>query len=233
MEVQNRRQFPRWQINRPAKVQLEGAVVFAPCEVKDINFKGLTIALKIRLRRDAYIKFKLALSDEHIIDVESWLVWHKSVAGINIYGLYFTKISEQDKEKIYKFVHKYSTQEIGKDQRQETAITEKRGGEEVDDRRIFERFSIRFPVKFLDVATGTEGLAQTNDISAKGIGLRTSFALQARTPLEIWLEVPDKGEPLYTRGQVVWAKPEGQNEYRAGINLEKADLMGLSRILRA
>jgi hypothetical protein len=48
----------------------------------------------------------------------------------------------------------------------------------------------------------------------------------------MWLNIPDRGEPLYTRGRVVWSKMWEPNKYRLGINLEKADLMGMARILR-
>ena len=103
----------------------------------------------------------------------------------------------------------------------------------MEDRRIFQRFNLRLPVKLLDLNNGDEIPAETSDISAKGMGLRINQALKVNTPLEAWVHVPDKGEPLYTRGLAVWLKQEGSNEYRVGMDLERADLMGLSRVLRA
>ena len=100
------------------------------------------------------------------------------------------------------------------------------------DRRVFERFLASIPVRFLNPRTNQEGFCKTQDISAKGLGLETKELLAVNSDLELWLEIPDKGEPLYTRGAVAWSKSSGVNEYRAGINLEKADLMGLSRVLR-
>ena len=70
------------------------------------------------------------------------------------------------------------------------------------------------------------------DISAKGIGFVTSKELKVATPLEIWLKMPDTGEPLYLRGDVAWSECCGVDNFRAGVCLEKADLMGASRILR-
>jgi hypothetical protein len=106
------------------------------------------------------------------------------------------------------------------------------GGEAMEDRRIFDRFSASFPVKFLNPHSGKEGQAHARDISAKGVGLRLNERLTPATPLELWLEVPDKGEPLYTRGEIVWSRAVRPDEYQAGISLEKADLMGLSRVMR-
>lgn len=101
------------------------------------------------------------------------------------------------------------------------------------DRRIFERIPVKLSLRFLDLHSNKESLGQTQDISAKGIGLLTEEKLSPATPLEMWLQIPDKGDPLYTRGNVVWSDKVEPNKYRVGIALEKADLMGISRVLRA
>ena len=103
---------------------------------------------------------------------------------------------------------------------------------EFQDRRLFERIPIKLSLRFLVLRSKRAGLAQTLDVSAQGIGLLTESELLPHTTLEIWLHVPDRGEPLYARGEVVWSKMVEPNRYRAGICLEKIDLMGISRILR-
>jgi hypothetical protein len=92
---------------------------------------------------------------------------------------------------------------------------------------------VKLPVRFLNLHEGTEGQAHTHDVSAKGLGLSTKEELKPRTRLEMWLQVPDSKDPIYTRGEVVWLRPASDNGYRVGIDLEKADLVGLSRILRS
>ncbi|MFH1202602.1 MAG: PilZ domain-containing protein, partial [Candidatus Omnitrophota bacterium] len=102
----------------------------------------------------------------------------------------------------------------------------------MDDRRVFARIDSRFPVRFLDSTSGQEGRADTIDISANGLGLLAQQNLSVRTPLEMWLDIPDQHEPLYTRGEVVWSGPFSEREgQRVGVRLEKAELMGLARIL--
>ncbi|TBR15082.1 PilZ domain-containing protein [bacterium] len=101
-----------------------------------------------------------------------------------------------------------------------------------EDQRIFARFPARLPLRFLDADANMEGGAETYDVSAKGLGLVTNEQLKPHTSLEMWLHIPDKGEPLYTRGQVVWSTMVEPNRYQTGVNLERADLMGLSRVLR-
>ena len=104
---------------------------------------------------------------------------------------------------------------------------------ESEDKRIFARFPVKLSMRFLDLLSNREVQAQAMDVSAKGIGFMSPTELKPLTPLELWLKVPDKGDPLYTRGEVVWSEMIGHDQYRTGVNLERADLMGISRVLRA
>jgi hypothetical protein len=112
------------------------------------------------------------------------------------------------------------------------SVDESKGGENMDDHRIFERFKKEFSARFIGL-DGKEGVAQTFDVSAKGLGLSTNQELETQSNLEIWLDVPNSTDPVYTRGQVVWSRLAGKNGFRSGIELERADLMGISRLLRA
>ena len=101
-----------------------------------------------------------------------------------------------------------------------------------EDRRVFARIEAKFPVRFLNPADGSEGEAETTDVSANGLGLLTKENLPSNTPLELWLSIPDNHLPLYTRGEVVWAQAsEAGEQRRVGVRLEKAELMGLARVL--
>lgn len=104
---------------------------------------------------------------------------------------------------------------------------------ESEDKRIFARFPVKLSMRFLDLLSNREVQAQATDVSAKGIGFVAATELKPLTPLELWLKVPDKGNPLYTRGEVIWSEMIGPDQYRTGVNLERADLMGISRVLRA
>lgn len=241
------RRFTRWQINRQAKIKLEGAAVHADCIIKDINLKGLQVALKMRLPKDSFTKFALVLSANHVLDVEAWIVWHKPVAETNVYGFYFSRIHDTDKEKIYRFLRSDYPGQVNQQWWGKTTAPEpigrldayklQEGGVDMEkakteDRRVFARFPVDFPARFFDANKAQEVRAKVCDISAKGICLSLSDNLEPRTSLEIWLDIPDKCEPLYTRGEVIWSKISGNSECRSGISLEKADLMGLARVLR-
>jgi len=101
-----------------------------------------------------------------------------------------------------------------------------------EDKRIFARFPVKLSMRFLDLLANREVQAQALDMGAKGVGFVSATELKPFTPLELWLRVPDKSGSFYTRGEVIWSKKIGPNQFRTGVNLEKADLMGMSRILR-
>lgn len=227
------RQVGRWEIGRQVKVKLAGAYAFAPSYIKDLNFKGVQIALKIKLPEAEPFKFSLNLSGDIILEVEATAAWHKVIEDYNVYGLYFNKISDADKEKIFQFLLRDFPEQVGKKWWQK----DEEGGElmqtdKAADRRVFARFPVQFPARFLDSDSNQEGNATTCDISAKGLGLVSQIKLNAYKALELWLDIPDNAAPLYARGEVIWCQPWGSHEYRCGVNLEKADLMGLARALR-
>ena len=238
--MQERRRFVRWQIDRQAPIKFEGAVAPTTCTIHDISFKGARISLPHRLSKDTPHRVTITLCDEFAcLDIEMWIIWHKRVMDINLYGTYFTKIKDSDKENIYRFMRKYFPAQINK---QWWLETKKEGGEKEmeetkinnsKDRRIFERFATKFPVRFIDLKRNKEGEAEVCDVSAKGLGIIVSDQLAPDTSLEMWLDIPDRGEPVYTRGEVVWSQLTEPGQWRAGIDLEKADLMSMSRVLRA
>lgn len=243
------RRFPRWQINQQARLKLEQAVEDVFCQVKDINYKGVGIVLGMKLPQDTAFRLHLRFSEDCTFDAEVWVAWVKVINGVNHYGLYFSRLRDVDKEKIYRFVNTHRPNEIKQnwwpgsrvvDRDKEKEDNDNKGKEDegkeeedMNDHRIFERFPVKLAARYLNLDTGKEGLANTQDVSAKGLGLATSEELKLHTALEIWLEMKDKGEPLYTRGEVVWAKMIDTNNYKLGVELEKADLMGISRVFKS
>jgi PilZ domain len=225
------RKAPRWRINKRILFNIKKD---AYCQLKDINCNGAQITLPAKLPQEKVFKMRLRLSEEHAIEAKAWTAWHKVIDGTNHYGLYFNQIKDADKDKINKFIcSAYPNDDPGGELKLGLVDAEEgKGGEKMDDHRIFERFRKEFSARFVGL-DGKEGVAQTFDVSAKGLGLSTNQGLESQSNLEIWLDVPNSTDPLYTRGQVVWSKLDGKDGYHTGIELERADLMGISRLLRA
>jgi len=232
--IYERRKSHRWEINRRVLFKLKQVTNELYCQIKDLNCAGAQVILNAKLPMDAVFKISLRLSENYTIEAKVWATWHKVVNGSNHYGLYFNEIKDADKDKINKFINVFYPNDDPDDMlRLETAGAGKReGGVNMDDHRIFERFKKEFSARFIGLG-GTEDVARTFDVSAKGLGLLTSHELESQVNLEIWLDVPNSTEPLYTRGQVVWSRSSGKGDYYSGVELEKADLMGISRLLRA
>lgn len=234
--MKEHRKLARPQVNQHARLKLEQAAGLKEllCEVKDINSRGAKISLNTKLPEDRAFRISIELCQGCSIDAEAWVARSKVIDGINHYGLFFSKIEDVDKGKIHKFINSYSHSNFKHKPCLGAVETEKEeGGEDMSDHRIFERFKKEFAARFIGL-DGKETQAQTFDVSAKGMGLSTTSELQANTSLEIWLDIPNSTDPLYTRGQVVWSRlSEAGMGYRSGIELERADLMGISRLLRA
>jgi hypothetical protein len=228
--MEERRRIIRWQVDMAVRVRHAAEEGHFPARLKDLSLKGLSLISRERLSKDAGVKLQVAFEAGVSLEFEAWICWHRAVGETNCYGLYFTKIDDQNKEGIFRFVRKNQHQEFNKVWYGETRREE--GGEKMEDKRIFERFAKRLPLRFLDLNAFQEGSAQTEDISAKGIGFISDVELKANTPLELWVEAADKGEPIYARGEVVWSEAGLGGQCRVGVNLEKANLMGLSRVLR-
>jgi len=227
--VIDRRKLARWQVNKEARLTLEGAEACAGCAVKDINLKGAQISLAMKLPTDTFLRLALILTEDCALNLEAWVAWQKTINGHYIYGIYFTRLQDVDKEKIYQFVRRHFPKQLT--QKWWRGI--EKGGEKMDDQRIFERFSARLPLRFLNLENNQESLAETRDISAKGIGLVAAEQMAVNTPLELWVEASGIGSPFYFRGRVAWSKIAPGQQYWAGVNLDKAEVMTISHILNA
>lgn len=103
---------------------------------------------------------------------------------------------------------------------------------ENNDRRIFERFPSRFSLKYINLNSNKEGLGHTNDVCANGLCINVPEELSSHNLLEIWLLLPNRNQPLYTRAEVIWSAMTRGKNYKVGLKLEKPDLMELSRVLK-
>jgi len=227
-----RRRASRWQINRKIKIRLEGTKKDTVCIIHDLNFNGARISLKKKLPQDRPLKITISLSEGAAFEAEAWVVWHKEVMDRNVYGIYFNRMKDPDRAVINNFMQRNAPEFLSKSRWQAASeISEQeRGKEEMLERRVFERIPVNLPVRLIDVDSNRELEATACDASAKGLGIVGNVYLESGNRVELWLNMADKNEPFYSRGTVVWSRPQETGEYRGGISLEKAEFMGLHRI---
>jgi PilZ domain len=101
-----------------------------------------------------------------------------------------------------------------------------------EDRRVFARFRAEFPLKYSFPDTDKENRADMRDLCAKGMCVFTNEQLAENSRLDLLLTMPDNGEEISTKGQVIWSERIEPRKYRVGIELEKPELMVIAIILR-
>ena len=101
----------------------------------------------------------------------------------------------------------------------------------VEDKREFQRYTVRLMVQVTGLEDKRVDIAYTHDISAKGAGLVCKEQFGKNSHIDLWLYSAIRGEPFYIKGEVVWSKVVDQNTWRMGIEFERADFMGISKVL--
>ena len=100
-----------------------------------------------------------------------------------------------------------------------------------EERRLFDRFSARFPAKFKDSRNdyGTEVFLR--DASAAGARLITRERSYVNDSLSLLVELPDGQEPLTLNGYVVWARPQDVM-WELGITFHRIEFVKLHRLFK-
>jgi hypothetical protein len=113
------------------------------------------------------------------------------------------------------------------------------------ERRIGQRFAFNLPVALSDVATASEGLGFTQDLSSRGAFLFTDMALSEGAEVELTLKMPSEitlGESMRVRcrGRVLrivkpanndW-RPSGETEARSGETRSAETKIGVAVCLK-
>jgi Tfp pilus assembly protein PilZ len=101
-----------------------------------------------------------------------------------------------------------------------------------NERRIFERFSARFPVKFKDTREDYGSEVFLRDASAQGLRILTKerFFLDDQISLEV--QLPDGGEPMVLSGQVVWVKLLNLSLWDIGVQFPQVNFLKMQRLFK-
>ncbi len=99
-----------------------------------------------------------------------------------------------------------------------------------NDRRLFERFEVDFPVEVKQPVAQEEQERRCRDVSASGMGMFSEEALIPGTNLELSLAIPDNRAPFQGLAKVIWSNQIQENRWRSGLEFVKIDFMGLRKI---
>ncbi|MDP2653667.1 MAG: PilZ domain-containing protein [Candidatus Omnitrophota bacterium] len=100
------------------------------------------------------------------------------------------------------------------------------------DKRTFDRFSARFPLKYKHSRNefGTDVFLR--DASAEGLKVATKERLFLHDSVSLEVKLPDSFNPMTLNGQVVWVKSKSPDLWEAGLRFHKINLMEMQRIFK-
>jgi Tfp pilus assembly protein PilZ len=102
----------------------------------------------------------------------------------------------------------------------------------IEERRIFERFSARFPVKFKDARDEYGTQVFLRDASAEGMRIVTKERFFKDDQLALEVQIPDGGDPMVLNGQVVWVKILDLSLWDIGVQFSKVNFLKMQRLFK-
>lgn len=103
---------------------------------------------------------------------------------------------------------------------------------QVEDRRIFDRFTARFPVKFRNSKEDFGTSIFLRDVSAEGAHFASRERVNMSQRVDLLVELPDGHDPLQLNGNVVWVRGTSPNTWDVGIKFDRVDFMSTQRIFK-
>jgi c-di-GMP-binding flagellar brake protein YcgR len=105
--MDERRQLPRWEIKKEAKVWIPLTQGFSECMIEDMHLKGMCVSFNKRLPHQENIRmsFTIGADNYDFIKIEAKIPWMKENQGRYAYGLSFSRIGDEDKDRIYQYIN--------------------------------------------------------------------------------------------------------------------------------
>jgi len=103
--MDERRQIPRWEIKKDAKLWFPQTQDFSLGIIEDIHLKGMCLSSTKPLPKEDPLRMSFALGENfEFIKVEAQIPWFKEIQGHFMYGLSFSKIADRDKDRVYQYI---------------------------------------------------------------------------------------------------------------------------------
>ena len=101
-----KRKLPRFSTKKKVKVFIPQTEGLNRCVIEDIHLKGMCVSFKSKLPPQQFVKMSFSIGDLfEPICIEAQIIWEKENEGKYIYGLLYSKISDYDKDRIYKYLN--------------------------------------------------------------------------------------------------------------------------------
>ena len=104
----------------------------------------------------------------------------------------------------------------------------------IDDKRVFDRFPTKFPVRFLfkSILRGFGTKVRLDNFSAGGVKITTNMRLSINGSVNLKMDLPDGNGPKTISGEVMWVEKKSAKTWEAGIKFCKIKFMNGWRIYK-
>ena len=104
--MDERRQLPRWEVKKEAKVWMPHTQGFSHCVIEDMHLKGMCVSFSKPLPLERTVRMSFAIGDNFdFVKIEAQIPWSKQGQDHHVYGLSFSVISDNDRDKIYQYIN--------------------------------------------------------------------------------------------------------------------------------
>ena len=104
--MDERRQLPRWEVKQAAKVFMSQTQEFSHCIIEDMHLKGMCVSFNEQLPQERPLRISFAMGDDFdFIKVEADVPWKKEEQGRHFYGLSFSRIDDENKDRIFQYIN--------------------------------------------------------------------------------------------------------------------------------
>jgi c-di-GMP-binding flagellar brake protein YcgR len=110
--MQERRQIPRWQLSRQARIRLEDGGREIDGVLEDIALKGMKLSLADPLPAAPSIRLSVMVARDLDLELEVSVAWSRSLDGRHVYGMRFERIKDRDKDGIFDYVRTHCARQV-------------------------------------------------------------------------------------------------------------------------
>jgi len=100
------------------------------------------------------------------------------------------------------------------------------------DRRVFDRFLVSFPTKFLESLESFESDVFLCDASAKGARIKTKKEFMVGDKIAIQVKLPDRADLMDLSGSVSWRRKSSGQWWEVGLCFPDVNLFYMSRLYK-
>ena len=100
------------------------------------------------------------------------------------------------------------------------------------ERRLFQRFSAKYPAKYKDTREEFGENVYLRDACAQGVRIASQEQLYLNDRIALEVQLPDGACALPLRGEVVWVKKSSPHYWDVGLKFYKVDLINTSRLYK-